>query len=458
MRPSVPDRLLRLFGEVRPREGLRLLVLALNLLLLLLAYYLLKTLREPLVLAATGGGAEVKSYAAAAQALVLIGVASAFGWLASRVRRMTLLATVSLFFALDLVLFYLLFQLLPPSARLSLGVAFFIWVGCFNVMIVAQFWAFANDLHTKEEGERLFAIIAAGSAIGAVLGAKLSKPLFLLLGPFPLLLIAGGILLVCLGLTFVAHRMSRGQQPQGPSVDPDARLDKVSGFSLLLRDRYLGFVALLSLIKNWVNTTGEYVLDRRLLEVATARVGADHAAREAYIAAFKSDYFTYVNAAVLGLQLFAVSRVVRYIGVQRALFVLPLLALGGYATMAVVPILSVILAVKIVENSTDYSLQKTIEQMLFLVTSREAKYKAKAITDTFAVRAGDVMSAALVWSGTRLGFATIHFIVVTVGLILAWLAVVAVLGRLYSEQARPIERPARPRPHLSPRLACLAST
>ena len=53
--------LLGAFGEVRPGEAPTVLLLALNVFLLLTAYYLLKVAREPLIL--LGAGAEVKSYA-----------------------------------------------------------------------------------------------------------------------------------------------------------------------------------------------------------------------------------------------------------------------------------------------------------------------------------------------------------------------------------------------------------
>ena len=53
----------------------------LNLFLLLLGYYVLRTVREPLILA---GGAEVKSYAAAGQALALMGFVPLYGWFSSR--------------------------------------------------------------------------------------------------------------------------------------------------------------------------------------------------------------------------------------------------------------------------------------------------------------------------------------------------------------------------------------
>ena len=79
------DRALRIFGDVRPGEGAAALLMLVNLFLLLVGYYVLKTVREPLILAT--GGAEVKSYAAAGQALVLMGFVPLYGWLASRVDR-----------------------------------------------------------------------------------------------------------------------------------------------------------------------------------------------------------------------------------------------------------------------------------------------------------------------------------------------------------------------------------
>jgi AAA family ATP:ADP antiporter len=226
----------------------------------------------------------------------------------------------------------------------------------------------------------------------------------------------------------------------------------------MLRDRYLLLVGLLSLVKNWVNTTGEYILDRRLLEVAKARVGSGTAQLEPYIAGFKSDYFTYVNVTVMILQFFAVSRIVRYVGVRRSLLFLPLIALVAYGSMAIVPILTVILIGKIAENSTDYSLQKTVEQMLFLVTSREAKYKVKAIVDTFAVRLGDVLSAALVWTGSRLAFSTFSFIVADMVLIAGWLAVVVALARTRHKKEGSVGKARSPRARTgSPRLAVAAA-
>jgi len=83
------DRILGLFADVRGGEGVTAFLLMLSIFLLLAAYYLLKTIREPLVLAAQGGGAEVKSYSAAAIAVLLLVLVPAYGAFASRVSRVS---------------------------------------------------------------------------------------------------------------------------------------------------------------------------------------------------------------------------------------------------------------------------------------------------------------------------------------------------------------------------------
>ena len=138
--------------------------------LLLTAYYLLKTVREPLIL--LQGGAEVKLYARAGQAVLMVGVVHLYGELARRVGRMKLLTIVFLFFISNLAVFTVL-----AKADVPIGLPFFLWVGVFSYTIVAQFWALAADIYSDEQGRRLFPIIGAGSSIGAVVGGLFAKSL-----------------------------------------------------------------------------------------------------------------------------------------------------------------------------------------------------------------------------------------------------------------------------------------
>src|SRR5215510_3518032 len=166
------DRALSLFTDVRAGEGATAVLMMVNIFLLLICYSVIKTVREPLIL--LGGGAEVRSYAAAGQAVLLMGFVPLYSWFASRVNRARLLVGVSLFFVACIELFAL-----AVAGRMPyVGVAFFIWVGIFNMSLVAQFWSFANDIYTKEAGDRLFPIIVIGMTAGAPIGSFVSGHLF----------------------------------------------------------------------------------------------------------------------------------------------------------------------------------------------------------------------------------------------------------------------------------------
>ncbi len=129
-------RLLRPFTVIEESELRQTLLLCLNLFVLLATYYLLKTVREVLIL--TEGGAEIKSYSSAGQALLLLVVVPLYSKVAASVTRVRLIAGLTLFFAINLLVFYFF-----GIAGARVGVIFFLWVGVFNVMIVSQAWAFA---------------------------------------------------------------------------------------------------------------------------------------------------------------------------------------------------------------------------------------------------------------------------------------------------------------------------
>jgi len=196
-------------------------------------------------------------------------------------------------------------------------------------------------------------------------------------------------------------------------------------------------IAALMVLLNLVNTTGEYILGKRVNEIATS--AASHAAGidpEKMIGAFYGSYFTWVNIIAALIQAFVVSRVLKYFGVRGALLVLPVVALAGYTALAFVPLLPLIRGVKIAENSLDYSLQSTTRNALYLPLSREAKYKAKQANDTFFVRFGDVLSAGLIFVGTTwLAFAPRQFALVNAGLVLLWLVLALLLGRQFARLA-----------------------
>jgi hypothetical protein len=206
-------------------------------------------------------------------------------------------------------------------------------------------------------------------------------------------------------------------------------------FRMVLRCRYLLLIALLILLLNWVNTTGEYILGSVVRDVAADAVEAGTAGGLTvgeYIGAFYSNFFAIVNALGLFIQLFLVSRIIKYVGIQVSLVVLPLIALGGYALLALYPLLSFVRWAKTAENATDYSLQNTVRNVIFLPCTREQKYKAKQAIDSFFWRAGDMFSAAVVFIGTSyLAMQASQFAILNIGLVVVWLLLAVVIGREY---------------------------
>jgi ATP:ADP antiporter, AAA family len=394
-------------------------------------------------------------------AVLLIGIVPAYGLLANRVRRILLIRVSYVIVIASLAVFFTL-----GRAGVPVGLPFFVWLGIVSVFLIAQFWSFANDLYTEEQGKRLFAIIAVGGSLGAMLGPKLAK----LSDTFGVMLIAGGVLLAALVLFSVIERLQRRSAADSPTEDKDdvaqQPISGKGGFALVMKERYLLLIGLLLLVLNLVNTTGEYILSNAATEYAASAVpdtahaelaGAAQqeaitADRREVIKAFYADFFWWVNLVAFLIQAFLVSRIIKWIGVRKALFVMPAIAFGAYGLIAVVGGMALIRSAKIAENSTDYSLHNTVRQALFLPTSRAAKYKAKAAIDTFFVRAGDTLSAILVGVGIhQLGLGARDFALVNLGLITVWIAIAVGIARHHralspTDGAKPAHEPPARRP------------
>jgi AAA family ATP:ADP antiporter len=425
------ERLLAPIADVRRGEATSALLMTLMMFMVLGGYYLLKTAREVFIL--SEGGAEVKSYSSAGQALLLLVLVPAYGAFASRVNRTQLVQWVTLFFAGNLLLF-----LLALSVGLHIGIVYFLWVGIFNVMVIAQFWAFAADLFSEEQGKRLFPLIGVGSSLGAWVGSVRAGQLVETVGASRLLLGGAVILVVCAALARVIDRVTRHAAPTQSKSADEKLSGGPSGFAMIRSDRYLMFIALLVLLLNVVNTSGEYLFGRYVVDEATAMYGAgaqNEAARQQFIGATYSSYFGYVNLVGFLLQMFVVSRVFEFLGVGKSLLIHPIVALGGYLMMLRAPSFEAIRVLKIADNAIDYSLGNTTKQALWLPTSREAKYKAKQAVDSFFVRAGDVLQAGIVYTGEISAFTVSAFAALNVVFACGWLAVAAGLRRRLSARA-----------------------
>jgi AAA family ATP:ADP antiporter len=418
-------KLLSLFAVVKPREVYSVLLLTLNGVLLLASYYFLKVIREPLILAAPGG-AETKSYATAFLAILLIFVFYGYRAVAQRVDRLRLITYTKFFCAGCLILFCVLGHM-----GVKIGIPFYLWVGCYSLTILAQFWAFANDVYTPEQGKRVFAVIGVGSSLGALIGSQLAGMAVKPLGLNNMMLVPAGVLMVC--LVIIRHVNAYETTDAARKKEADTPPGGKGGFATIFSHRYLVLIAAIILMVNLINTNGEYILDRTLEAVKDER-HYDEAQAKVWLGQFKATYFFWANLAGVVLQLFVASRVFKYLDVRGALYFYPVVALATYTGMTILPVLAVVELGKIAENSLDYSIYNQAKQTLWLPTTREQKYVAKQFIDTFVVRAGDLLSGGFVFLGAALTLGTTKFTMLNVVLAGVFLVIVIMMGREHKKR------------------------
>ena len=341
-RGSVLDRLLGLAADVRAGEGLTALVLALDGFLVLAAYYAIRPLRSafllPVRIALPGGavltGALIQSYAGAILAGLFLLIVPLYGAFASKVNRIRLINGLTLFFVSHLAVFYLLGTF--GVSTTALGVPFFLWIGIFNLMVVAQFWSFANDVYDPQQGKRLFAIVGFGYTVGGIAGSAMTALLARRLDSFTLMLVSAAMLLASLALRNLVHSREMRRTPAASRDQVERPLGTAGGFQLVLGQRYLLLIGLLTLTAQLVNTNGNYILNETLSAMAHQTVASGTTGgltEEQIVRGYMAGTDLWQNILVVCIQFFLVSRIFKYLGVGGGLFVLPVVALGSYGLL-----------------------------------------------------------------------------------------------------------------------------
>lgn len=426
---SLFEKFLTLFTVVRPGEGRCVFLLVLKGFLLLFSYYMLKPVRETLLL--TDGNAEIGSYAAAISAALLLLVIPLYSFLYRRTNRDRLTQRITIFFIANLLLFYVL-----GRAGLGMGVLFYIWLSIFNIMIVAQFWAFATDVFNAKTGQRLFAIIAVGVSLGATLGSLSAARLAEFISPYEIMLVSALVLCLPPILSNQAEKAipaeSRGEREKDSSKSGSA----LGGFAVVAKSKYLSLIALFVVMINWIMTVGDFILRSWVTEHAAAVVAASGAVAltaSEIIGRFYGNFFALVSVFGLLMQLFLVSRIFRYFGIRIAVMIMPVVLILSYGIIGFVPIFTIIQWSRILELSANYSIQNTTRHALFLPTSRSDKYEGKTTIDTFFWRFGDLVQAGAIYVGIHwFGFGAREFALSNMALAVFMLGVAWLIGKEYT--------------------------
>ncbi len=321
--------------------------------------------------------------------IVMLVLQPLYGWLTSRFPRAVFLPWVYGFFIANLLGFYVWFRL--GADRTWIARTYFVWVSVFNLFVVAAFWSLMADLFTREQAGRVFGFIWAGASTGGLIGPFVAHELAVPLGAINLLPISAALLAVSLVLMIAVIRLQRTQAAavrveEPPQADAALGGSLWAAFGQVVRSPYLLGIALFVLLMTWVST---FLYLEQQAFVAKAFATADERTR------FFGGIDFWVQAASLLMQLLFFGRLFKWVGLRAMLVSVPVIMTAGYALVALAPGFMVLVVVYAVRRVGDYALTRPCRDALFTVVSREEKYKAKSLIDTFVYRGGDALSGSL---------------------------------------------------------------
>ncbi len=370
-------------------------------------------------------------------AVVTLLVNPLFGWLVSRLRRLSFISATYGFFILSLLGFWALLVFAPDAVGARSGQVFYVWFSVFNLFVTMVFWALLADRFSSDQGKRFFALIAVGGTLGAIFGPWLAARLAAPLGTATLLPLACGFLALAIGLAWLLVRVQpdRHIKARAGARTPEAGTtehDRIggsawAGFRAVFASPYLmgiaGYVVIMTVVATFIYFT-------RLQMVAAAETDLD--ARTGLLGSI--DMWTQV--AVLVLQVTLTGHIIRRLGLGVALALLPIAMAAGFLGLAIYGSFAVLILLEATNRAIQRGLTRPAREALFTVVGREDKYKAKAFIDTFVYRVGDVIGAQTEGLLGRLGLALGGLVSVVVPLALVWAALGLWLGRAQQRRSQ----------------------
>ncbi len=393
---------------IKNNERLSLIYSCAYFFFLLFGYYLLRPLREEM---AIRGGLDQLPWLWTGTALGMLAVSPLFATLASRFPRRKFIPIAYRFFAANLVLFFLLFSVLPGSLHIWMGYVFYVWLSVFNLFVVSVFWSFMTDVWSSEQGKRLFGLISLGGTLGAILGASVPAYLVQLTGTMPLFLFSALMLEITVQCVsrlvkiFELDRLSSNRGEPGPKV--------AEGFRQIVRSPYLLLIIVYALLFTVTNAS-LYFSQAQIIHAAYT----DTLARTSIFA--RIDFW--VNVLTLLTEAFGTGPLLRKFGLGLGLAFLPMISLFGFSALSVSSDVSILVSFVILRRAFHYAIERPSREVLFTAVGPDAKYKSKNFIDTFVFRVGDLAGAWLTKVGIAIALTAIPFT-------LAWIVCASVLAK-----------------------------
>jgi AAA family ATP:ADP antiporter len=378
---------LRRFLDVRPGEGLSVLLSFLYIAFVVASFLLAKPIRNGLFLKQYSPYALVYVYAAVPIALTLF--VPLYARAVARVDpRLLTLATLG-FFALNVVLFWYAFTFHP--FKLLPGV-FFVWVNCFGIIAPVQAWSFANSLFDTRQAKRLFGLIGAGASFGAIAGGVLARYLVKPVGgAVNMLLVLAALIVAAAVIVTVANTQIRRKvatRPAAPSRDPIRDAMKQIAGSPYLR-LMAALVFLIAIVTQWSAFQLSLVADERFKSDADA------------LTRFFGTFNFTLGAVSFVLQLLVTGPALRRFGIAVTVLVLPLSLGFGTTLVWIFPALWSVLLTNAFDQGCRFSVDKASYELLYLPIAPAQRIPVKNAIDIIVNRVADACGALLLGLATQ---------------------------------------------------------
>ena len=394
---------------------------------ILSSYYILRPIRDTMAVGSGPNTIPLLFMGTFAATLIATPI---FGWVTSRHPRKVFLPWVYLFFISNILIFWVAFlQFIADGADdVWIGRAFFVWLSVFNLFIVSVFWSFMADIYTRDQGRRLFGLITAGGSIGALVGSTATSAVVSRIGFENLFPIAAFMLLLAIPCIRRLRRWVMHEREPGTEndvvVDQPLGGNPFSGITHIKGSNYFLAIVASSIVASLLGTA-LYMFAAQLVD---QEIPGDDAR-----VAFFSNINVWTNLFALIGQMFVVRHIVANFGIGRALAVLPIISIFGFAYLALDPTLAVVAALTIARRSIGFSFSKPATDMLYSVVTPEEKYKTKNFIDTAVYRFGDIIGTWSVRIMMGLGVAGVSVVMLPFAIV--WAAISLWLGRDYKRKA-----------------------
>jgi ATP:ADP antiporter, AAA family len=308
--------------------------------------------------------------------------------------------------------------------------AFYLFGDLWSTVWVATFWAFLNEISTAEQSQRLYGWIGIGGLLGGMTGSSLVSGLVQRYSSPPLILFCAGLTGLIWVLVWRADHLA--QQP-GAAMRRQGfptRLERIrwagalEGARMVMKSRYLlAIVGVLALYEFC-----SQILDFQFSSVLASSISGGRDA-QAYLARV----YLVTNVLSLLVQVLLTNFLLQRFGPGAGLLILPVVIALSSGAFWVEPSLLMGSLLIVADNGLNYSVNQTSRETLYVPTSSDAQYKARAFTNMFVQRLAKglaiLISAAFIWAGTR------WLSSVTILTSLLWISIAVFAGRRFENLA-----------------------